>query len=145
MDSSSSTNRHLGARLVFPQTTVRNEKEPRWRLFELGSIFQSRFFKFTAWTDANEWSGNGRCDAFRRLLSGLWDDLRRLDHRVSELDVEIESIARAHPVAQRLQQLNGVGPVISCYMLPPIGGCPPLRRLQSLHSARQVEWLVRPN
>ncbi len=65
--------------------------------------------------------GNGLSGAFRRLLSGLWDDLRTLDRRVAELDDEIESIARAHPVAQRLQQLNGVGPVIATALLAALG------------------------
>jgi len=36
-----------------------------------------------------------------------------LDERVSELDQEIALIARADPVAQRLQQLRGVGPMIA--------------------------------
>ena len=31
---------------------------------------------------------NGLSDRFRRLLNGLWDDLKRLDERVSEMDKE---------------------------------------------------------
>ncbi len=65
--------------------------------------------------------GNGLSGAFRRLLSGLWDDLRTLGRRVAELDDEIQAIAQAHPVAQRLQQLNGVGPVIATALLAALG------------------------
>ncbi len=36
---------------------------------------------------------NGLSDRFRRLLDGLWGDLKRLDERVSEMDKEIALIA----------------------------------------------------
>ena len=49
---------------------------------------------------------NGVSDRFRRLLHGLWGDLRSLDDRVSELDREIVLIAQSDPVAKRLQQLR---------------------------------------
>ncbi len=67
---------------------------------------------------------NGLSCSFRRLLSGLWEDLRTLDRRVAELDDELQSIAKAHPVAQRLQQLRGVGPVIATALIAALGdGC----------------------
>src|SRR5450830_217696 len=56
---------------------------------------------------------NGLTARFRRLLNGLWDDLRALDKRVSELDGEISAIAAREPTAVRLQQLRGVGPMIA--------------------------------
>ena len=55
---------------------------------------------------------NGLTERFRRLLAGLWGDLAGLDRRVAELDEEIEAIAKSDPVAQRLQRLRGVGPVV---------------------------------
>ena len=64
---------------------------------------------------------NGLSDRFRRLLSGLWGDLAELDRRVSELDAEIESIAKQDPVARRLQQLRGVGPLIATALLASLG------------------------
>ena len=36
---------------------------------------------------------NALSPRFRRLLSGLWDDLRALDGRIAELDTEIALIA----------------------------------------------------
>ena len=58
---------------------------------------------------------------FRRLLKGLWDDLRALDERVSELDGEISAIAASEPAAVRLQQLRGVGPMIATALIAAIG------------------------
>ena len=64
---------------------------------------------------------NGLSDRFRRLLHGLWGDLRSLDDRVSELDREIALIARSDPVAKRLQQLRGVGPIIATALVAAVG------------------------
>lgn len=64
---------------------------------------------------------NGLTVRFRRLLNGLWDDLRALDERVSELDGEIAAIAASEPAAVRLQQLRGVGPMIATALVAAIG------------------------
>ena len=64
---------------------------------------------------------NGLTLRFRRLLSGLWQDLRYLDERVTELDLEIRELAEHIPVAKRLQQLRGVGPVIATALAAALG------------------------
>jgi transposase len=64
---------------------------------------------------------NGLSGMFRRLLNGLWDDLQTLDRRIAELDREIQIIAKTHPVAKRLQQLHGVGPIISTALIASVG------------------------
>ena len=64
---------------------------------------------------------NGLTSRFRRLLQGVWDDLLLLDSRVKELDQEIAAIAATDPVAQRLQQLRGVGPMIATALLATVG------------------------
>ncbi len=64
---------------------------------------------------------NGLTHLFRRLLQGLWDDLTTLDQRINELNSEVELIAKEHPLAQRLQQLRGVGPLIATAMIASIG------------------------
>ena len=65
--------------------------------------------------------GNGLTDRFRRLLNGLWHDLLALDERLAELDREIGQIAATDPVARRLQQLRGVGPMTATAMLATLG------------------------
>ena len=65
--------------------------------------------------------GNGLTDRFRRLLTGLWHDLLALDERLAELDREIGQIAATDPVARRLQQLRGVGPMTATAMLATLG------------------------
>jgi transposase len=64
---------------------------------------------------------NGLRERFRRLLNGLWGDLRSLDERMTELDREIAAIARNDPVAKRLQQLRGVGPIIATALVAAVG------------------------
>ena len=64
---------------------------------------------------------NGLTGRFRRLLNGLWADLLSLDQRLKELDREIAEIAAADPVAQRLQQLRGVGPLTATALLATVG------------------------
>jgi transposase len=64
---------------------------------------------------------NGLSERFRRLLSGLWADLRGLDERVAELDTEIATIAQEDPAVQRLQQLRGVGPITATALVAAVG------------------------
>lgn len=64
---------------------------------------------------------NGLTSRFRRLLKGLWSDLQSLDQRLKEMDREIAEIAAANPVAQRLQQLRGVGPMTATALLATVG------------------------
>jgi transposase len=64
---------------------------------------------------------NGLSPRFRRLLNGLWDDLLELDHRVAELDQEIEAIAKSDPVVKRLQRLRGVGPITATALVAAVG------------------------
>ncbi|MGA8862179.1 MAG: IS110 family transposase, partial [Gallionella sp.] len=51
----------------------------------------------------------------------LWADLQALDIRMKALDQEITEIAAADPVAIRLQQLRGVGPIGATAMLASVG------------------------
>jgi len=44
-----------------------------------------------------------------------------LDTRVGELDDEVNAIAKSDPVAQRLQQLRGVGPVTATALVAAVG------------------------
>jgi len=64
---------------------------------------------------------NGLTSRFRGLLSGLWNDLKALDYRVAELDREINMIAQSDPVAKRLQQLRGVGPMVATALVATVG------------------------
>ncbi|MGF6141338.1 IS110 family transposase [Pseudomonas laurylsulfatiphila] len=68
-----------------------------------------------------EEADNGLTVRFRRLLDGLWGDLRTLDERVGELDSEISAIAASEPTAVRLQQLRGVGPMVATALVAAIG------------------------
>jgi transposase len=64
---------------------------------------------------------NGLSERFRRLLRGLWQDMLTLDQRITELEREIEEIARQDPVAARLQQLRGIGPITATALVATVG------------------------
>lgn len=64
---------------------------------------------------------NGLTSRFRRLLTGTWNDLRTLDARIEELNHEVEQIAQTDPVANRLMQLRGVGPVTATTLVATVG------------------------
>ncbi len=64
---------------------------------------------------------NGLSERFRRLLRGLWRDLLAFDERIEELDQEIEQLARQDPVAVRLQQVRGIGPLTATALLATVG------------------------
>jgi transposase len=64
---------------------------------------------------------NGLTSRFRRLLIGTWGDLRTLDARIKELDHEVEQIAQSDPMANRLMQLRGVGPVTATTLVATVG------------------------
>jgi transposase len=66
-------------------------------------------------------ASNGLSDRFRRLLAGLWQDLRRLEERVEELDQEIVSIVKETPAARRLLALHGVGPATATALVAALG------------------------
>jgi transposase len=64
---------------------------------------------------------NGLSGRFRGLLNGLWGDLLALDVRIDELDREIALIAKSDPVAKRLQQLRGIGPITATALVAAVG------------------------
>jgi len=64
---------------------------------------------------------NGLSVLFRRLLSGLWEDLKQLESRITELNQEINIIAKTDPDAKRLQQLRGVGPMVATALVATVG------------------------
>jgi transposase len=66
-------------------------------------------------------ASNGLTTRFRHLLSGLSDDLNYLEERIAGLDGDIREVANTDPVAVRLQQLRGVGPLIATALIATVG------------------------
>jgi len=58
---------------------------------------------------------------FRQLLQSLYEDLCSMDKRMTELDKQIAVIAQQNPIAKRLQQLPGVGPLIATALVATMG------------------------
>jgi transposase len=64
---------------------------------------------------------NGLSDLFRVLLHGLWEDLQRLDERVTEVTESIGRLVKDDPVAQRLLRVRGVGPLVASALSATLG------------------------
>ena len=75
---------------------------------------------------------NGLTGDFRSLLQGVWEDLRALDDRVGEMDQLIKRLAANNEDCVRLQQLRGVGPMISTAMVATVGDA------RQYHQGRQM-------
>ncbi len=54
---------------------------------------------------------NDLTPAMRRLLSGLFDDLRAIERRIGEISLEIEALVARDDVARRLLTVPGIGPL----------------------------------
>jgi transposase len=110
----------IRAELVSQRTAKANQL--RGLVAEYGLVAPQQLARLRAavpgWLEDAE---NGLTERFRRLLSGLWDDLKTLDRRVAELDYEINMIAQGDPVATRLQQLRGVGPMVATALVAAVG------------------------
>ena len=64
---------------------------------------------------------NGVTDDFRALLAGLADDLRYLDNRITDLDERIVACVKTDPVARRLLEIRGVGPLTASALAGALG------------------------
>ncbi len=75
---------------------------------------------------------NGLTGDFRALLQGVWRDLLLLDDRVDEMDKLIKRLADNNEDCVRLQQLRGIGPMISTAMIATVGDA------RQYHKSRQM-------
>jgi transposase len=111
-------------RVLYELKSHRNAKANQIRglVAEYGLVAPKQLLSLRkALPDWLEDAENGLSDAFRLLLKGLWDDLLLLENRIAQVNDEIEQIAKTHPVALRLQQLRGVGPLVSTAMIASVG------------------------
>jgi transposase len=68
-----------------------------------------------------KYAENGLTEQFRALLSGLAEDLRNLDDRIQVLSEQIAQHVKQDPVANKLMELRGVGPLIASALAAAIG------------------------
>ena len=78
---------------------------------------------------------NGLTHYFRSLLHGLWDDLLALDDRMCEMDKTINRLAKGNEDCVRLQQLRGVGPMISTALIATVGDARQYRKSRQMAAA----------
>ena len=67
-------------------------------------------------------ASNGLTLIFRQLLQELYENLCSMDKRMAELDKQIIIVIAQHdPIAKRLQQLRGIGPLIATALVAAMG------------------------
>src|ERR1700757_2013463 len=59
--------------------------------------------------------------AMRRLLDFLWQEWKGLQMQIETLNSELEQIASSDPGCVRLQQISGIGPLVSTAVVSAIG------------------------
>jgi len=79
---------------------------------------------------------NGLTGDFRVLLTGLRQDLVTLDERVDELGKKIKILATSLTAAKRLQQIPGIGPIITTALISAMGN-----GKQFKHGRDMAAWL----
>jgi len=121
----------IRAELITQRTAKANQV--RGLVAEYGLVAPKRLSSLRAaipcWLEDAE---NGLTGDFRRLLHGVWNDLLGLDDRVCEMDKLIKQLADNHEGCVRLQQLRGVGPMISTAMIATVGDA------RQYHKGRQM-------
>jgi len=78
---------------------------------------------------------NGLTHYFRSLLQGLWDDLLILDDRMCEMDKTIKRLAKDNEDCVRLEQIRGVGPMISTALIATVGDARQYRKSRQMAAA----------
>lgn len=68
----------------------------------------------------------------RRLITSLFDDLRQLEARLTDLDREIEAIAATNDTARRLKTIPGIGPIAATALLAAIGSADQFRKARDV-------------
>lgn len=75
---------------------------------------------------------HGLSDTLRTVLTGLHEDLMYLDDRVAQLDQAIERSAKHEPMARRLQQIPGIGPITATALVASVGDARQFRRARDM-------------
>lgn len=71
---------------------------------------------------------NGLPWRLRTLLAEARDDLLALDRQIERLDRRLNELARQDPLCQRLQAIEGIGPISATALLASLGSAPRFTR-----------------
>jgi len=82
---------------------------------------------------------NGLSMMFRGLLSDLYGDLVGLDQRIAQLDAAVLVTVREHPVARRLCQAPGIGPLTASAALTVL---PDVKQAAAFKNGRQFAAFI---
>lgn len=75
-------------------------------------------------------------DLLRHTIRLVLEEVRMLETHIVEVDHQLERVARKHPIAQRLQQIPGVGVLTSTALVAAVN------HIQAFHRGRQfASWL----
>jgi transposase len=110
----------IRARLIKARTALSNEI--RGLLSEFGIVLPVSLAKLRrAIPELLEDGENGLLSEFRRLLSLLGEELRKLDDDIKEYDARIAQRAREDERIKRLLAVEGIGPVVASALVSAVG------------------------
>jgi transposase len=104
------------------RTRTRNLNQLRGLLREFGIVLTTRNGPFRRQLAAVlEEAGNGLPWSLRTLLAEMREDLLHLDQQIECIDVRLRELARENPLCQRLQAIEGIGPISATALLASLG------------------------
>lgn len=110
----------IRARLIKARTALSNEI--RGLLGEFGIVLPASLARLRrAIPELLEDGENGLLGDFRRLLSLLGEELRKLDDSIKEYDARIAQRAREDERIKRLLAVEGIGPVVASALVSAVG------------------------
>ena len=110
----------IRARLIKARTALSNEI--RGLLGEFGIVLPASLGRVRrALPDLLEDAENGLTGEFRRLLSQLGEELRKLDDSIKEYDARIAQRAKQDDRIKRLLEIEGIGPVSASALVSAVG------------------------
>jgi transposase len=71
--------------------------------------------------EALEAADNGLPDALRPFIGSVLTEIAEQERRVKEIDLTLKELTREDTIVQRLQQVPGVGPIVSTAMRAAVG------------------------
>jgi transposase len=111
------------------RTRTRTINQLRGMLREFGMVLGKRNGPFRRQVVAIlEDAENGLPWRMRTLLAEMREDLVHLDQQIARIDVRLRELAREDPLCQRLQAIEGIGPISATALLAALGTDPHFTR-----------------
>lgn len=97
-------------------------------MFDRGIVIAKGRPKLNLWLRENLPDNTFLTARMRQLVDDMVDELRALDHRIKQLDQELESLAKSDERARLLRSVPGIGALNATALAAAVGACRRSRR-----------------